>query len=485
LNNILKTINDFANKQKWDEIVKLVNSLHLKNNTRDLQIYLKRANALRELKQYDQALQAYREITTQYPTNSWAFFFTVELLSLTGEYTEAKKLSKEYFQTFAGDKEVISYFKGRIPCFFMSYEEISVDWFSLISRKNILYTVPKEKPLKIMPPKHNSDYHVYNSFPFNMNIFFSRPKTTIYSYEDVYLSIDYTRDYKIEYYLFDANKQQIKGLSRGSNPFLLTSNHTLDEPVAFIDDWFTTFNVCHFMLDKLTRVEEFRKTDATSYLLLSQNIYTDFFAQLLKLNFVNFTQYNNCSLQKRVTLKLKKFYYSNSSTIMYRHPGHHMHQNSKIMLEKIREQIPFTSKKHKIYIDRSLAKARRALNNDEVKEFLLSKGFEIVQLEKIPVAEQLSLFRNAECVVGTHGAGLTNIAMCEPGTKVIEILPQFYATQAFWKLARALNLDYDTVVATDPEIPNPKSNHFWKKVSNKSGQRDIIVPLDALAEVLS
>jgi len=49
---------------------------------------------------------------------------------------------------------------------------------------------------------------------------------------------------------------------------------------------------------------------------------------------------------------------------------------------------------------------------------LRRRGFDIVVPGTLPFTEQVRTFRNASLVVGPHGAGLTNIAFCEPGTIV-------------------------------------------------------------------
>ena len=89
------------------------------------------------------------------------------------------------------------------------------------------------------------------------------------------------------------------------------------------------------------------------------------------------------------------------------------------------------------------SKGRRGVENDE--EFLLGmreRGFEVVYLEHHPIRDQLAMFRRAEMVVGVHGAGLSNLAACRPGTKVIEILPSDYSTPAFAIVSEAAGLRY-------------------------------------------
>ena len=87
-----------------------------------------------------------------------------------------------------------------------------------------------------------------------------------------------------------------------------------------------------------------------------------------------------------------------------------------------------TSKKtqKKIYIDRNdmtsnNSPQRFITNENEVRGYLLKKGFIPVKLHDIKFTEQIGIFNNAECIVGLHGGGFGNIVFCKPGTKVIEL----------------------------------------------------------------
>ena len=64
---------------------------------------------------------------------------------------------------------------------------------------------------------------------------------------------------------------------------------------------------------------------------------------------------------------------------------------------------------------------RLIVNEDEVKSFLLSKGFKIIKSQDLSFLEQVNLFSNLRCLVTLHGAGLSNLVFCRANTKVIEI----------------------------------------------------------------
>lgn len=60
-------------------------------------------------------------------------------------------------------------------------------------------------------------------------------------------------------------------------------------------------------------------------------------------------------------------------------------------------------------------------------------------------SEQIARFRAAETVVAIHGAGLTNLLFCRPGTRVVEIFPANFEKSPYWWLCRRLGLDYRPV----------------------------------------
>jgi len=92
-----------------------------------------------------------------------------------------------------------------------------------------------------------------------------------------------------------------------------------------------------------------------------------------------------------------------------------------------------TSKSRKLYISRGNRGARSIVNEDDVVAFLEKNGFETIHPEKYSVQEQARLFCEAKVVLGPHGAGLSNIAFCKSGTKIVElycnkIAPTFWNT---------------------------------------------------------
>lgn len=96
----------------------------------------------------------------------------------------------------------------------------------------------------------------------------------------------------------------------------------------------------------------------------------------------------------------------------------------------------------KIYISRKNAPYRKIQNELEVIEFLKQHGFNVYYPEEMDFLEQVELFYNAETVVSTHGAGLTNIMFCDEKANIIEIFDPGYLYQGQQMIAQSLGLNY-------------------------------------------
>ncbi|MEE9321897.1 MAG: glycosyltransferase family 61 protein [Granulosicoccus sp.] len=99
-----------------------------------------------------------------------------------------------------------------------------------------------------------------------------------------------------------------------------------------------------------------------------------------------------------------------------------------------------------LYISRAESGTRTLEKETALKAELELRGFRSVVLESHTVAEQAALLANASVVVAAHGAGLTNIAFCQPGTLVVEIFGE-YVAPCYWSLAAVACLDYRQYLA--------------------------------------
>ena len=116
--------------------------------------------------------------------------------------------------------------------------------------------------------------------------------------------------------------------------------------------------------------------------------------------------------------------------------------------EYLKNAEPFTCN-NKIFIDRTDgAKHCQFINNTEVSEFLIKRGFTVYKLEELNLKKQIYLFNNAKFIIGAHGAGLSNLAFCKKDTKVIEIRPNNHPNTIYERISKINNLDYK-LISTD------------------------------------
>jgi hypothetical protein len=118
-------------------------------------------------------------------------------------------------------------------------------------------------------------------------------------------------------------------------------------------------------------------------------------------------------------------------------------------------KMPSVSNK-KIYVARVDAPTRRMRNEDLLVDHFQREGFEIVVPGMHSLLEQIRIFQNAHLVVGAHGAGMTNIVFCRPGTIVYELLPSHYTNACFCNLAHVCGLRYwaDAFHSEGEGLPN-------------------------------
>ncbi len=108
-----------------------------------------------------------------------------------------------------------------------------------------------------------------------------------------------------------------------------------------------------------------------------------------------------------------------------------------------------------IYIARGDAAVnRKVINEEELIKALKNYGFEIHYLSGLSVVEQAKLFNSAKIVVGAHGAGLSNLVFCEPGTKVLEFYPDNYCRHLFYDICNKRGIAYDYLLCPSEGTAN-------------------------------
>lgn len=125
-----------------------------------------------------------------------------------------------------------------------------------------------------------------------------------------------------------------------------------------------------------------------------------------------------------------------------------------------------TMDKRRIFISRRWS--RKITNEEQVMKVLNKYGFVKVDLESLSVAEQVQLFSRAEVVIAAHGAALTNLTFCQPGTKVLELFNPTYIIPHYWAISSLGNLDYDYFIGQ-------LGKHGSRNVNRWTGGADITI----------
>jgi len=113
----------------------------------------------------------------------------------------------------------------------------------------------------------------------------------------------------------------------------------------------------------------------------------------------------------------------------------------------------------RLYIPRNTT--RRITNEDALIDLLRDHGFEVFNPADHDTPP--AVFAEAEIVVGGHGAGLTDIAFCSPGAKVLELIPSDHVRPYWYTLSEAAGLEYSYLVGPSTE-ERPRSN-VWPRPS--------------------
>lgn len=83
------------------------------------------------------------------------------------------------------------------------------------------------------------------------------------------------------------------------------------------------------------------------------------------------------------------------------------------LARRIRSNVEQKVSSAKIFVSRAQAEERHVINEAEVMDALEDRGFGAYQLENLSFREQVSLFKDAETIVGPTGAGLVNMIYAE------------------------------------------------------------------------
>jgi hypothetical protein len=112
-----------------------------------------------------------------------------------------------------------------------------------------------------------------------------------------------------------------------------------------------------------------------------------------------------------------------------------------IRTEMLRTAVPDAATPPYIYIRRT--GRRKISNEEEMTAFMESRGIVPLDMEGIPIVSQIQMFKQARLIVGSHGAGLTNLIFCDRA-EVVELFGP-WKSLCFAAIARGFGHGYAAV----------------------------------------
>ncbi|SDM88587.1 DUF563 domain-containing protein [Bacillus sp. OK048] len=222
-----------------------------------------------------------------------------------------------------------------------------------------------------------------------------------------------------------------------------------------------SFNYFHWMFDVLPRLELLRKSGiAYDRIVINRGIhykeeYCQFQDESLQLLGIAKDMLIECQPDTHILAK---------QVIVSSMAGYTAHVPKNVcqflrneFLAKV--QIRKKSHEKRIYISREDAPHRKVVNEKEVFSVLEKYGFKMVTLSTLSFIEKIELFNTAEVIVSPHGAGLTNLIFCNPGTKVVELFTPTYLMPCFHIISNHMELDYYGLIGEEVPPETDRSTH--------------------------
>lgn len=308
------------------------------------------------------------------------------------------------------------------------------------------------------------------------------PGILVYGFDAGTISIDVSSPGMAQFYVFDGQGRCISDLSHGLTPFIAPDCAHAGGAVAVLDDRFSgSMSVCHFLLDRLTRMPLYKAAAAGAPLrfLLAD----DFPYYRTVIDMLGLTGSLLFPDRKRFSVRAERLLLSSNIKSPFLHPAH---KGARWAVHHLRRAFHVRddgSLTRRLFISRKDSPSGRGIHNwHEVEALLAIRKFDVVTLTGMPMDEQLQMFANASHIAGVHGAGLTNMVFANRQCKVLEILPPLAATPAYWLLATGTGQDYRALIAQDAMLQEPDYG-TWVH-NHQYAERDVLVPIDRLAAAL-
>jgi hypothetical protein len=310
------------------------------------------------------------------------------------------------------------------------YKKIVIKIFQIIYGKPKLLK-KKNKDKTIEEFQISFDKISYKIFKLsNGAVYTDSNDTTAYISENKYLSSASMQYYKVDNInSFNGSLSENETLSFGTPKI---KKKIKGNVLSLLSGGASKDNFTHWFTDVIPRIRIYSKRFKLSNIdkFYVPNLKYNFQKESLKLLGIDEKQIINSNKYKHIKADC---IYTTS------HPCFHLPMKVKKWsldyLNKSFSKSSYKNKFKKIFLDRDQLKLinldnlkkykdyRILLNEDQIREFLSSEGFDVVKPEEYPFDEQVKIFSSAKYVVGLYGAAMMMLSFCKKNTKVLEIKP--------------------------------------------------------------
>ncbi len=131
-----------------------------------------------------------------------------------------------------------------------------------------------------------------------------------------------------------------------------------------------------------------------------------------------------------------------------------------------------------LFLSRKKAPSRKIINQDEVSDEVLGRGFVEFIPEDFSMEEVAEYFSEAKSIVSVHGSGLSNLAFIEHGACVLDIMAPYHQDPYYWMICNQRGAKYVALFA-EGKHPADELDLVTEKVDD-----DLLIDMGKLKKAL-
>ncbi len=244
---------------------------------------------------------------------------------------------------------------------------------------------------------------------------------------------------------------------------LRSEQQELDAPIVIVSDGHNGTNFAHLFFDWVPRILAFcaKMPDVARkacFVLGSRRaqIHDYLVAKLCAQHSLEERQFVFADTPRTLVTKQEIYAFSDQRERV--HPMNNMHPDLLALMQRFVVGLAIEpGSVRNVYVSRADARMRGITNEPALRPHLEKRGFQIVELAKIPLEAQFSLMTGADFIVGPHGMGMSHLILSQRRPDVLEILHPERFSVAYLMAARAMGCRYEFVFG---EEDDPRRLHY-------------------------